>query len=702
MLRTALQLASEGFAVFPLVWIENGQCVCPEGPLCKSVGKHPRIDGGHKRATADPAQIRRWFRKYPKANLGVRTTDGLIVLDVDDLKSLRKLEEEHGPIPETFTVRTGRGGLHYYFRTDEPISNSAGGIGDGLDIRGEGGYVVAPPSMHESGNEYSVEVDVPIAPMPDWLVRLALEERKERSRPAPSTIPEGQRNSTLFREACKLRRAGSLTQDEAVTAIGGMNHARCEPQLSEGEVDQLVQSAFRYAPNTKERLSDAGNARRLARLTQGRLLYVKRLGGWLIYESGRWTRDELNVAQELAKEIPLELYHEVSVTDDAVKRRRILSWAERSEYRARIQATLKLAESIPELVASVDDFDQDPWLLNVLNGVLDLRSGELSPHDPKYRITRLAPVKWLGLEAPCAAWKKHIHYVLGGDGDLVEFMQRALGYSLTGLTTEQKLFVLHGLGANGKSVTLEVLRSVLGKFAAQTPAETLMVKQRGGGTNDIARLRGARLVTAVETELYTQLAEVLVKQMTGGDTVTARYLYHEFFEFQPTFKIWLAVNHKPWIYGTDHAIWRRICLIPFEVTIPASKRKPHMARNLRKEASGILTWLVRGCLRWQKEGLKEPKTVKSATARYREEQDPVGAFLLVCCVRKRGEWATAADLYREYQFWADDVGETPVKKNTFGRMLAERGLEKDRKGPKKAVRWLGLGLREPVRRKPAF
>lgn len=127
-----------------------------------------------------------------------------------------------------------------------------------------------------------------------------------------------------------------------------------------------------------------------------------------------------------------------------------------------------------------------------------------------------------------------------------------------------------------------------------------------------------------------------------------------------------------------------------------------MARNLRKEASGILAWLVRGCLRWQKEGLKEPKTVKSATARYREEQDPVGAFLLVCCVRKRGEWATAADLYREYQFWADDVGETPVKKNTFGRMLAERGLEKDRKGPKKAVRWLGLGLREPVRRKPAF
>ena len=228
-----------------------------------------------------------------------------------------------------------------------------------------------------------------------------------------------------------------------------------------------------------------------------------------------------------------------------------------------------------------------------------------------------------------------------------------------------------------------------------------MVK-RGGATNDLARLRGARFVTAVETDLDAQLAEVLIKRITGGDTVTARYLYKEFFEFLPTFKIWLAVNHRPRIYGTDRAIWRRICLIPFEVTIPESERDPQIASTLREEAAGILAWLVRGCLRWQKDGLTEPSAVMRAIAGYREDQDPVGAFILACCVIKKRESATAADLYREYELWAREAGEDPVKPNTFGRMLGERGFEKDRKGPLKATRWLGLGLRISIWTKPSF
>lgn len=522
-----------------------------------------------------------------------------------------------------------------------------------------------------------------------------------RSEERPDTvIREGQRNPTLFLETLNLLRSGRAHAD-VPAAVHELNRARCEPPLSGPEIDELVRAAINHQPATRELLTDVGNARRFARLTQGRLLYVKRLGGWLIYENGRWIRDELNAVQEFGKAIHFELYAEAWATHDDTKRKTLLAGAIRSAHRARIEAMIKLAESIPELVASVKEFDQDPWLLNVENGVLDLQTGKLLPHDPKHRITKLAPVQWLGLDAPCPTWVKHLRLVFDGDEQLAEFLQSALGYSLTGLTTEQKLFVLHGLGANGKSVTLEVLRSVFGTYAAQTPAETLMVK-RGSATNDLARLRGARFVTAVETDLEARLAEVLVKRMTGGDTVTARYLYKEFFEFEPTFKIWLAVNHKPLIYGTDHAIWRRICLIPFEVTISDEKKDPHIASKLRQEASGILAWLVRGCLRWQKEGLVEPKAVTRAVAEYRDEQDPVGAFILVSCVRAKGEATTAADLYRAYKAWTADVDEDPVARNRFGELLAERGFKKDRKGPKRATRWLGLALRSGVPLEPKF
>ena len=654
---------------------------------------HPATDHGFYDATSDPDQIRKWWRGNPDANIGICTGDGFFVFDVDDLESFGRFLEEHGPLPETLTVRTGGGGLHFYFGVAHPVGSLLGKIWPGIDIKGDGAYVVGPPSLHESGEQYSVEVDAPVAPAPEPLLRLIEQARRRpASKLAPSSIPEGQRNTTLFREACKLRRQG-LTFEEALPAIGEVNRARCDPPLPDHEVEAAVRSACSYQPDTHERLTDVGNARRLARLAKGRLLYVKRLGGWLIYEGGRWIRDELNVAQELAKEIPRELYAEASATDDDQRRKALSAWARKSEARAYIASMLRLAESVPELVASVAEFDRNPWLLNVRNGVLDLQTGELRPHDSRDRLTKLAPVEWLGLKAKAPQWDDHLNYIMDGDHEVVAFLHRAWGYSLTGDTREQKLFIAHGRGANGKSVTLEVLRGVLGDYATQTPAETLMVKRHGGASNDIARLRGARMVTAVEAEASARLAEVLVKQITGGDTVSARFLYKEFFEFQPEFKIWLAVNQKPTIYGTDHAIWRRIIFIPFEVTIPEERRVKGIASKLRKEASGILARLVRGCLEWQKSGLAEPEVLKIATARYREEEDRLAGFLAARCDVGKGKFATAADLYETYKSWAEDVGEEPVKWNQFGQMLGERGLRKDRKGPDKGTRWHGLGLK---------
>lgn len=698
--EAALAYAAKRLAVFPAYGIAEGRCMCAKGSDCDSPGKHPIPRTGLHAATSDVTQIRRWWSQHPNANVCIRTGNGLAVLDVDRIESLAELEADHGPLPRTLTVLTGGGGAHYFFRTDRPLRNSASKVAPGIDVRGEGGYVVAPPSLHISGRSYSVQVDAPFANVPDWLTESTKQTPDREGSLTPRTIPDGQRNSTLFREACKLRRGG-LTQEEGSAAIHEMNRVRCDPPLAESEVDKLVSSAFSYPRDTRHQLTDIGNATSLACLAGGQLLYVKQLGGWLTYENGRWAGDERNVAQEFAKEIPKELYAQAALTDDKARRKGIAAWARKSSFRGRIDAMIKLAQSVPELVGSVDDFDKDPWLLNVANGVIDLRTGELLPHDPKHRLTRLARAEWLGIDTPAPMWEEHIRYVLGDDDELIEFFQAAMGYTLSGLSTEQKLFVLHGLGANGKSVTLEVLRSVIGTYSAQTPAETLMVK-RSGSTNDLARLRGTRFVTAVETDLGARLAEVLVKRMTGGDTITARYLYKEFFEFIPTFKVWLAVNHRPRIFGTDHAIWRRICLIPFEVRIPASKRDPRIAQKLRREASGILSWLLRGCLRWQKEGLTDPPAVSRAVAQYREEEDPIGAFLLSCCVMKKGEWTTAADLYRAYESWALDVGEEPIKPNMFGLLLGEHGFKKDRKGPRRATRWLGIALGTAAREEPDF
>jgi putative DNA primase/helicase len=224
-----------------------------------------------------------------------------------------------------------------------------------------------------------------------------------------------------------------------------------------------------------------------------------------------------------------------------------------------------------------------------------------------------------------------------------------------------------------------------------TPAETLMSRAKGGGIpNDLARLRGARFVTAVETDVGRRMAESLVKQMTGGDTVTARFLHREFFEFRPEFKLWLATNHKPIIHGTDYAIWRRIRLIPFTVTIPEEEREKDLGERLLEESAGILSWAVQGCLSWQKTGLREPQAVTTATADYREEMDPLADFLAERCVSGEGLMARTGELYVAFQKWADENGRHSVSSMAFSLRLQEKGFTrlKDRKGSY----FCGLGL----------
>lgn len=436
-------------------------------------------------------------------------------------------------------------------------------------------------------------------------------------------------------------------------------------------------------------LTDLGNAERLASRHGRDLRFCDPWGKWLVWDGQRWKQDDLREIDRRANETVRAIYHAAGNEPDPDRRAALGKWAGKSEADARRRAMISGGRAFVPILP--DALDADPWLLNVDNGTLDLRSGELRAHRRADHITRLAPVDH-DPNATAPTWAAFLQRIFAGDRDLIGFLQRAVGYSLTGDTGEQVFFILHGTGANGKSTLLEALAAMMGDYGQKTPTETLLVKHGGGISNDVARLRGARLVTAVEAEEGQRLAESLVKQLTGGDTITARFLYQESFEFAPAFKLWLATNHKPTIRGTDYAIWRRVRLIPFTVTIPEKEQDRTLGDKLKAELPGILAWAARGCLDWQREGLGMPEAVKAATAAYQVEQDTLAAWLDECCILAPNATGRAGQLYKSYQTWAEANGEKPMTGHKFGRTLAERGFDKykDRAG----WAYMGLGLAE--------
>jgi putative DNA primase/helicase len=365
----------------------------------------------------------------------------------------------------------------------------------------------------------------------------------------------------------------------------------------------------------------------------------------------------------------------------------------KSEAEARLHAMVNLAKTEPEIPVSVTQLDADPWLLNCRNGTLDLRTGKLLPHRPENLCTKAIPVAF-DAHAKCPQWISFLRRVMAENRALVQFLQRAIGYSLTGNTSEEVLFFLYGIGANGKSTFIETCRKLLGDYSQQADFDTFVTKKNDGPRNDLARLTGARFVAAVEAAQGRQLAENVIKQVTGGDTIPARFLYHEYFEFLPQFKLFLVANHKPVVVGTDEAIWRRIRLVPFTVTIPPEERDKELREKLLRELPGILAWAVRRCLEWQRDGLGEPEAVSMATAEYRREMDVMADFIEEGCVLGEQETADAGLLYSTFQAWSEKNGEEVLTQKKFGTQLRERGFEAAKKKGRRC--WLGLRLRQEM------
>ena len=437
-------------------------------------------------------------------------------------------------------------------------------------------------------------------------------------------------------------------------------------------------------------LTDLGNARRLVHRHGRNLRYCWLWRKWLVWDGKRWVKDDTGEVYRLAKETVSSIYQEAAAAPNDEARKELGKHATRSEAGARIKEMVDLARS--DVPVMPDELDASPDLLNTESGTIDLRTGELREHRREDLITKIAPTTYRP-DAAAPTWEAFLERVLPGE-DLRAFVQRAVGYSATGDTSEQCMFINHGGGANGKSTFQEAIAAALGDYAMRAPTEMLLAKRSDGVPNDVARLKGARFVSASETEEGRRLAESRIKDLTGQDTITARFMKAEWFDFAPTHKLWLSTNHKPEIRGTDAAIWRRIRLVPWTVSIPPAEQDKKLPIALRHELAGILAWVVRGCLQWRREGLQAPDEVRKATGEYRAEMDVLAGFLVECCEQDTGHWEYAKDLYECYKRWCDENGERPEPQRKFGGRLGERGFQRDRGGSRGAGIWRGVRLTE--------
>lgn len=734
MLEYALGYLMDRKPIFP-VCFATGKGRCLQHGACTNPGKLPLV--AWKRYQTElptEADVARWWGGSAQANIGMATGElsGVVVLDTDSGDAWK--EALRRGIPNTPSVRTGKaGGCHFHFRhPGVDVSNFAGKLA-GIDFRGDGGYVLLPPSQHAAGPRYRwIEgtQSQEHAAVPEWLMALltgpAGTDGTVNQDHVPLDleqilrgIPEGQRDDTIWRYACKLR-GDDVPRDYAEMLVRQAARS-CRPPFNETAAAEKVQRAYREFQPTPvldvptgsmslpgheaidpdlqphdvdvpgRPCTQLGNSERLIDQFGSSIRYCYPWKSWLTWDGRRWQRDSLGQVTAWAKEVVRNIYLEARDAAMRQQRNALGQWARRSEAAAQINAMIDLARSA--VPVDPTEFDASPWLLNVRNGTVDLRTGLLQEHRQSDNLTKIVDLDY-DPDAQCPRWEAFLERVLP-DPDVRAFFQRAAGYSASGSARERKLIIPHGPGRNGKSVALQTLKNVLGEYAISAPSETFMAKRDGTTPNDIASLLGARFVFASETNEGHRLDESVIKKLTGGEEISARFLYAEWFSFLPTFTPWLATNHRPVIRGSDHAIWDRIALVPFNVRIPDEEQDADLLDKLKLEYPGILAWVLRGVRAWLDQGLGLPEAVSTATGAYRAEMDALGLFLSERCIDDpdpRTGWVTTGVLYGAYTKWCEDSGERAVPKRALGMRLQERGYEPTRVGSQQARGWLGLRL----------
>ncbi len=458
-----------------------------------------------------------------------------------------------------------------------------------------------------------------------------------------------------------------ITQDDTSIALGLFRNGEQKAELPKNNYD----------------MTDTGNAQRLRDKYKGNIHYSFVRKKWNYWTGKLWAIDNTGEIKKLADDIINDIKREAFEEKDDIKQEEMLKWANRSASSKGKEAMVKETQHLQGIPILPEETDCYTDYINCQNGIVNLRNGELLPFDGNFAMTKICYAEYDNSGKKPELWLKFLDDVTKGDKELQNYLQKCVGYSLTGSIREQCAFFLYGIGNNGKSTFLDTIADLMGTYAANVQPETIMMKKSGdGGANsDIARLKSVRFVTSEEPTEGVRLNEGLVKQLTGGGKVTCRFLYGDDFEYQPEFKIWIGTNHKPVIRGTDNGIWRRIRLIPFEVNIPPEKVDKNLKYKLRKEMPQIMAWAIEGCLKWQKEGLEPPKSVKQATAEYKVEMDVLASFNESCIIidYENGSGISANELFSIYSAWANANNEFEMSSRKFFTEITKKIPEKVRK-----------------------
>lgn len=445
-------------------------------------------------------------------------------------------------------------------------------------------------------------------------------------------------------------------------------------------------------------MTDTGNAQRLKDRFGDIIRYSYNRKKWYFYDGKCWRLDDTGAIKKLCDVIIEDMKKQAFLLDDEEAQAQALKWVTKTASSKGKEAMIKECQHLDGIPASPEMFDSFGDYFNCQNGIINLRNGELLPHEPALLMSKISNSEYDVEHKKPEKWLKFLDDVTAGNKDLQEYIQRCVGYSLSGSTSEQCAFFLYGMGNNGKSTFLDTLADIIGLYSSNVQPETLMMKKLGGeGANsDIARLKSTRFAKAEETTEGCRLNEGLLKQLTGGSKITCRFLYGDEFEYMPEFKIWMATNHKPVIRGTDFGIWRRIKLIPFEVTIPKEKVDKNLKYKLREEYPQILAWCVEGCIKWMQDGIKEPNCITDAVKDYKQEMDVLAGFFEQCLeidYNYDGK-IMASKLFQVYSKWAKANNEWEMTSKKFFNEITKKIPNKGRNG--KGVYYLNVRLTDYV------
>lgn len=752
----ALRYAAAGLPVIPLHGVlKDGRCTCGL-ERCASPGKHPRTKHGLREATTDERKIRQWWgpNRWPNASIG-GVCGAFLCLDIDaragGFESLDLLVQSNTPLPDTAVVETGlygeTRGRHYWFAVPEDVHPATrSGVRPGIDVRCTNGYAVMPPSPHASGVTYDWVGGLGVedaADCPEWLYDLVPEHVAGESAWAPNpsfrmskdirdflagTKPPavGEQRETLLQAARSVLTTGRSVEQtaellwEGWDGTGGICAAEWgDDPWTEEMIYAIVSDIYAKPPSSPMEkdfqtdhyeLDDFGNAARLIASFPDRehVHYVPEQDRWYIWDtakerfmadSGPWMR--LRWAE--VTEVMLKQAANAGSEDRA---RALANHAIKSRYKPRVDAVEKFARDL--VITPSDNLDPDPFLFAVQNGVVDLRSGELYVPEPRNMLTRFSPAVY-NPEVRSATWDRFLERVVP-DEDLRDFLQMAVGYSLTGSVDEHKFFFLYGPPASGKSTFLDAVSRVVGTYGMTADPSTFMRGQHtrsgSGPSEDLARLAGARMVVTHEIEEGERFAEALISKFTSGDKVAARYLHARTFEFRPQFKLWIGANHRARVAGSERSgIWRRMLIVPMDVVIPVEERDPTLNRRLRQPevTSAVLTWAVEGAQKWidlnsRGEAMEIPVSISDEVTDYKHESSPVYQFVedALTITEDERDRVAKKDLYRFYQGWCESEGRRGVMSSQrFSRQLTDMGLatKKARTDGRVQNCWIGVKIK---------